>query len=100
LHCLAPSHYFFGLQVKTTSDLLALTSDAYEKTHDHRVVLRPERQGVPPTVKLDARYKFVDGLTVGAGGKTKRRDNQAESPEPEQNAGPRTKRPATRAPSL
>mmetsp|Transcript_16698 Transcript_16698/g.54397 ORF Transcript_16698/g.54397 Transcript_16698/m.54397 type:complete len:397 (-) Transcript_16698:149-1339(-) len=48
--------------VKTTSDLLVLKSDAYEKTHDHLVVLRPERQGVPPIVKLDACYNFVDAL--------------------------------------
>jgi len=48
--------------VKTTADLLALASDAYEVTDDFRMVLRPERNGVPPTVKLDGRYKFVDAL--------------------------------------
>jgi hypothetical protein len=41
-------------------------SDAYEKSHDHRVVLKPERQGVPPTIKLDPSYKFVDALLVRA----------------------------------
>jgi len=48
--------------VKTTADLLALSSDAYEVTPDSRMVLRPERNGVPPTVKLDGSYKFVDQL--------------------------------------
>jgi len=48
--------------VKTTSDLLALMSDAYETTDDYRMVLRPERHGVPPIVKLDGCYKFVDQL--------------------------------------
>jgi len=50
--------------VKTTADLLALSSDAYEVTPDSRMVLRPERNGVPPTVKLDGSYKFVDQLQV------------------------------------
>jgi len=48
--------------VKTTSDMLALASDAYEVTPDHRMVLKAERGGVPPNVKLDGCYKFVDGL--------------------------------------
>merc|ERR1719246_199035 len=48
--------------VKTTSDLLALRSDAYLLTPDFRIVLAPERKGVPPTIKLDGRYKFVDAL--------------------------------------
>jgi len=48
--------------VKTTSDLLALRSDAYQVTPDFRIVLAPERKGVPPTIKLDGRYKFVDAL--------------------------------------
>ena len=46
--------------VKTTSDLLALRSDAYEITEDWRVVLAGER---PPTVDLDSNhYKLVDQL--------------------------------------
>ena len=49
--------------VKTTSDLLSLSSDAYEETPDRRMVLRPERNGVPPNVKLDGTYKFVDSLS-------------------------------------
>merc|ERR1712127_821920 len=48
--------------VKTTADLLALASDAYEITSDARMVLKAERAGVPPNVKLDGCYKFVDGL--------------------------------------
>jgi len=55
--------------VKTTADLLALSSDAYEITPDFRMVLRPERAGVPPTVKLDDCFKFVDQLAqLTAGG--------------------------------
>jgi len=48
--------------VKTTGDLMALMSDAYEVTEDFRMVLKDERGGVPPTVKLDGAYKFVDDL--------------------------------------
>jgi len=48
--------------VKTTNDMLALASDAYEVTPDHRMVLKADRKGVPPNVKLDGCYKFVDGL--------------------------------------
>merc|ERR1712028_165115 len=48
--------------VKTTSDLLALRSDAYVLTKDFRVELAPERNGVPPNIKLDGSYKFVDAL--------------------------------------
>jgi len=48
--------------VKTTADMLALMSDAYEVTADHRMQLKAERAGKPPTVKLDDAYKFVDHL--------------------------------------
>ena len=48
--------------VKTTNDMLALMSDAYTVTYDYRMVLVPSRNGVPPTVKLDGIYKFVDQL--------------------------------------
>ncbi|MCU0794992.1 MAG: UTP--glucose-1-phosphate uridylyltransferase [Akkermansiaceae bacterium] len=48
--------------VKTTSDLLALRSDAYRVGADGSVELAPERAGKPPVVKLDERYKFVDAL--------------------------------------
>jgi UTP--glucose-1-phosphate uridylyltransferase len=46
--------------VKTTSDLLALRSDAYVLTDDQRVELAPQRDGAPPFVELDSRfYKLV-----------------------------------------
>ena len=48
--------------VKTTNDMLALMSDAYEVTKDFRMVLKAERNGMPPDVKLDGAYKFVDAL--------------------------------------
>jgi len=50
--------------VKTTADLLALASDAYEITSDARMVLKAERAGVPPTVKLDDSFKFVDKMAA------------------------------------
>jgi len=48
--------------VKTTNDLLALRSDAYTLTKDFRITLAPERKGVPPNIKLDGKYKFVDAM--------------------------------------
>merc|ERR1719512_653225 len=48
--------------VKTTNDLLALRSDAYKITDDFRIVLAPECKGVPPNIKLDGKYKFVDAM--------------------------------------
>jgi UTP--glucose-1-phosphate uridylyltransferase len=48
--------------VKTTADLLTVRSDAYELDSEFRLVLRAERKGVPPIVKLDDRYKLVDQL--------------------------------------
>merc|ERR1712060_756457 len=48
--------------VKTTSDLFALRSDAYVLTPDSRIVLAEARGGVPPFVKLDDKYKFVDAM--------------------------------------
>ena len=48
--------------VKTTNDLMALMSDAYETTADQRMLLKAVRKGVPPDVKLDGAYKFVDDL--------------------------------------
>ncbi|KAL3908340.1 MAG: hypothetical protein SGPRY_009837 [Prymnesium sp.] len=50
--------------VKTTGDLLALSSDAYEVTSDSQVVLRASRHNIPPIVKLDDCFKFVDQLAV------------------------------------
>merc|ERR1711939_895325 len=48
--------------VKKCDDLIALRSDAYVLTEDFRIELAPERKGVPPLVKLDDRYKFVDAM--------------------------------------
>jgi UDP-N-acetylglucosamine pyrophosphorylase len=48
--------------VKKCDDLLALRSDAYVLTEDFRIELAPERKGVPPNIKLDDLYKFVDGM--------------------------------------
>jgi len=46
--------------VKSTSDLLALRSDAYRVTEDHRLVLAESRQGRPPVVELDGKhYKLL-----------------------------------------
>jgi UTP--glucose-1-phosphate uridylyltransferase len=42
--------------VKTTSDLLAVRSDAYVLTQDSRVELAAERAGRPPLVELDERF--------------------------------------------
>lgn len=47
--------------VKTTADLLALRSDAYQVTEDSRLVLAPECNGVPPSIELDPEhYKLMD----------------------------------------
>src|SRR5258706_5648678 len=47
--------------VKTTSDLLALRSDAYEVTGDWRLVFCAACRGIPPLIDLDARqYKLVE----------------------------------------
>lgn len=54
--------------VKTTSDLLALRSDAYAVTDDQRLQLVAERNGVPPDVVLEERfYKTLVGLEAGFG---------------------------------
>jgi UDP-N-acetylglucosamine pyrophosphorylase len=46
--------------VKTTSDLLALRSDAYRVTDDFRLVLDDRRHGQPPVVDLDQQhYKLL-----------------------------------------
>ncbi|MEZ5384852.1 MAG: UTP--glucose-1-phosphate uridylyltransferase [Prosthecobacter sp.] len=49
--------------VKTTSDLLAVRSDAYELTDDFCLRLHPDRKGQPPHLHLDQKLcKLVDGL--------------------------------------
>jgi len=48
--------------VKTTADLLALRSDAYEVLEDGQVRLCEERDGVPPDISLSGEYKLVDSL--------------------------------------
>lgn len=49
--------------VKTTSDLMALRSDAYEITEDWRVVLSDRKSQQPPAIDLDSsHYKLVDQL--------------------------------------
>jgi len=48
--------------VKTTNDLFSLRSDAYTLTQDFRIELAASRNGVPPTIKLDGMYKFVDAM--------------------------------------
>lgn len=48
--------------VKTTGDLLALRSDAYEILEDGQVRLATERNGVPPDIILSDDYKLVDQL--------------------------------------
>lgn len=48
--------------VKTTADLLALRSDAYEVLDDGQVRLAASRNGVPPNIVLSDEYKLVDQL--------------------------------------
>lgn len=48
--------------VKTTADLLALRSDAYEVLENGQVRLAAPRDGVPPVVTLSDEYKLVDSL--------------------------------------
>merc|ERR1712125_4420 len=48
--------------VKKCDDLVALRSDAYVVTEDSRIELAAARGGVPPTIKLDDAYKFVDAM--------------------------------------
>jgi UTP--glucose-1-phosphate uridylyltransferase len=48
--------------VKTTGDLVALRSDAYEVLDDGQVRLAAERDGVPPNIVLSDDYKLVDQL--------------------------------------
>ncbi len=48
--------------VKTTADLLALRSDAYEISPDGCMRLVAARAGTPPVIELGDEYKLVDSL--------------------------------------
>lgn len=48
--------------VKTTGDLLALRSDAYEVLEDGQVRLGASREGIPPVITLSDQYKLVDQI--------------------------------------
>ncbi len=48
--------------VKTTGDLLALRSDAYEVLENGQVRLHPSRHGKPPVISLSDEYKLVDSI--------------------------------------
>ena len=48
--------------VKTSADLLALRSDAYEQTESGSIRLIESRDGVPPMIHLSDEYKLVDSL--------------------------------------
>ena len=55
--------------VKTCADLLAIRSDAFQVTPDHRIELHPQRAGKPPTIRLDANhYARVDQLDAALAG--------------------------------
>lgn len=44
------------MPVKTTNELLAVRSDAYELADDWTIRLAPTREGRPPLVELDSDY--------------------------------------------
>jgi UTP--glucose-1-phosphate uridylyltransferase len=48
--------------VKSTSDLLALRSDAYELSENGQINLVSSRNGKPPVVNLSADYRLVDSM--------------------------------------
>lgn len=48
--------------VKTTGDLLALRSDAYDVLDNGQVRLAASREGQPPMISLSDEYKLVDSL--------------------------------------
>ena len=49
--------------VKTTGDLVAVRSDAYEQREDSSVALVAQRQGIPPNLQLDGQfYKTIADL--------------------------------------
>ena len=50
--------------VKTTSDLLAVRSDAYQLNENSSLELIPDRAGKPPVIKLSDNYKLVDDFEM------------------------------------
>jgi UTP--glucose-1-phosphate uridylyltransferase len=50
--------------VKTTSDLLALRSDAYDVLENGQVRLHASRHGKPPVITLPDEYKLVDSIAT------------------------------------
>jgi UTP--glucose-1-phosphate uridylyltransferase len=48
--------------VKTTADLFALRSDAYEIRENGQVNLASSRNGIPPAISLSEDYKLVDQI--------------------------------------
>jgi UDP-N-acetylglucosamine pyrophosphorylase len=48
--------------VKTTADLLALRSDAYDVLANGQVRLHASRRGEPPVISLSDEYKLVDSI--------------------------------------
>jgi len=67
--------------VKTTGDLLALRSDAYEILENGQVRLSQERNGVPPIIALSDDYKLVDQLDpLGVPGLIKARSLKVSGP--------------------
>lgn len=48
--------------VKTTGDLFALRSDAYEVAQNGQISLAEDREGLPPLIQLGSEYQLVDRL--------------------------------------
>lgn len=48
--------------VKTTGDMLALRSDAYEIMQNGQMALHPSRNGQPPIISLSSEYQKIDAL--------------------------------------
>ena len=53
--------------IRSTADLLVISSDAYEETVGHRMVLKASRRDVPPIVRLDALYRCETARRGGKG---------------------------------
>jgi len=67
--------------VKTTADLLALRSDAYEILADGQVALHASRDGQPPVIRLSGEYQKIDALaSLGVPGLRDCRSLEIEGP--------------------